>query len=95
MKKLGVLVLLALASCNTPERMAQRDEQYCAKMGVTQGHPEYMNCRYMAAQIRLQEDENRQRAASALMGYGAAVQSMNQPRRPVTCVNHGNIVTCN
>lgn len=106
MRLLVVVVALGLlAGCVSRQQRAaeaaQEDTAWCASIGVTQGHPDYVLCRQVAAQNRARSDAVRaqqmmmfSRNATALGAGMLATPAPAPIRPPVTCHNFGNTIQC-
>jgi hypothetical protein len=80
----AVVVMAALTACKSPEQIQaeqdEADDQRCAGMGVPMvaGDPGYIQCRMWAAQMRLQEDEDRRQNFLMALQAFAALQRQRQ-----------------
>src|SRR5215469_5225703 len=80
-----VAALMALlAACKSPEQIRaeqdEADDQRCIRIGVpiAPGDPGYIQCRMWAAQMRLQEDEDRRQNFLIALQAFAALQQQRQ-----------------
>jgi hypothetical protein len=76
-----------LAACKSPEQIQaeqdEADDARCGRMGVPlmPGDPRYIQCRMWAAQMRLQEEQDRRQAWLAALEAMSAMQQQQQQRQ--------------
>ena len=81
-------VVALLAGCSSPRNYAQEEHQACESVGAYWGTPEYINCRGMLYQTRVNQNLARQQRNLHL--YNAIMTNTKRS----TCYYAGNTVTC-
>jgi len=91
-----ILILLALAGCQSSEERAriaaEEDHATCVSYGLEFGDPEYPNCRLLLRQ------ERQMKRANAIAAYGYIMnqqQMQTQRTQSFTCQQIGQTVYCN
>ena len=103
-----ILVVAGIALSACAEQMRQQeaaeDNSTCESYGLKLGDPEYVECRFLLARLRV---ENRAATSAALMGYGLGMMQMGQPYTlspspststspsTINCFQRGAWTTCN
>ena len=73
---IGIALILCLASCVTPEQLAEKDAAVCTKSGYTKGTQTFLDCMGKTAGDRERRNAEIGQAVSAgLQSYGASSQS--------------------
>lgn len=85
-------VVALLASCSSPRNYAQEEHQACESVGAYWGTPEYINCRGILYQARVNQGIAQRQAY--MQWWGTTMNNMNNTRS-TSCYYSGNTVTCN
>ncbi len=88
-------VALAMAACNTRERVAARHDEQCRSYGFAPGTEIYSRCRLT---LDVERERNRNSGGGPdLAAQGLQIMRSGQPApvsKPVTCVPFGAGVQC-
>ncbi len=90
-------VVLSACAEQMRQQEAAEDNSTCESYGLKLGDPEYVECRFLLARLRV---ENRAATSAALMGYGLGMMQMGQPYTlspppmSFTCSQQGVFVNC-